>query len=52
MGLGLPIGTVQINVANFLGNIDNLYIDSLDDKGVITWKNTFDIARNYHELKL
>jgi len=52
MGLGLPIGTVQINITNFLGNVNNLYIDSLDNQGVITWKNTFDIARNYHELKL
>ena len=52
MGVALPIGSMHATLGDFIGNVDNIYIDSLDNKGVITWKNTFHIARNYHQLDL
>ena len=52
VGLALPVGTIKAKISDFLGSVKNIYIDSVDNKGVITWKDTFAIERNYHDLKL
>ena len=53
MGIALPIGSMSATLGDFLGNgLGSIYIDSVDNKGVITWKDTFKIARNFHQVDL
>lgn len=54
MGVVVPIGSMHATVGDFVGNgqVPNLYVDTLDNQGVITWKDTFEIARDYHKLNL
>ena len=53
MGLALPVGSLHATIGDFLGTgIGNFYVDSLDNKGVITWKDTFHIARDFHQVDL
>jgi len=53
LGMALPVGSVHATIGDFLGTgVGNFYVDSLDNKGVITWKDTFKIARNFHQMDL
>lgn len=53
MGLALPVGSLHATVGDFLGaGIGKFYVDTLNNKGVITWKDTFKIARNFHQVDL
>ena len=52
MGLVLPIGSVSASLKDVLGKVPNIYVDSLENKGVITWKDTFTIERKYHQVDL
>lgn len=54
MGVALPIGSMHATIGDFLGDgqVKNIYVDSLENTGVIAWKDTFDISRNYHPLDL
>ena len=53
LGLALPVGSVHATIGDFFGNgIGKFYVDSLDNKGVITWRDTFKIARNFHQVDL
>ena len=53
LGLALPVGSVYASIGDFFGaGVGNFYVDSLNNKGVITWKDTFKIARNFHQVDL
>ncbi len=53
LGLALPVGSVYASIGDFFGaGAGNFYVDSLKNKGVITWKDTFTIARNFHQVDL
>ena len=53
LGLALPVGSVYASIGDFFGaGVGNFYVDSLNNKGVITWKDTFNIARNFHQVDL
>ena len=53
LGLALPVGSVYASIGDFFGTgVGNFFVDSLDNKGVITWKDTFKIARNFHQVDL
>ena len=53
LGLALPVGSVYASIGDFFGaGVGNFYVDSLNNKGVITWKDTFTIARNFHQVDL
>ena len=56
MGIALPIGSMSATLGDFLGNgqVQNIYIDSLHSERVcvITWKDTFDITRDFHPMDL
>lgn len=53
MGLALPVGSFHATIGDFFGKgIGNFYVDSLNNDGVITWKDTFKIARNFHQVDL
>jgi len=54
MGIALPIGSMSFTIEDFLGSgLGNFYIDTIHDEqdlylDVITWKDTFNIERNFH----
>ncbi|MBO4689270.1 MAG: hypothetical protein J5621_00180 [Paludibacteraceae bacterium] len=52
MGLVLPVGSIKASLKDVLGKVPNIYIDSLNNMGVITWKDTFNINRKYHQVDL
>lgn len=53
MGLALPVGTITLTVSDFVGgDLKYLYIDSMDNKGVLTLKIDTSISRNYHQVDL
>lgn len=52
VGIALPIGSMHATVGDFIGDVQNIYIDSMYNKGVITWKDTFKIERHYHQVDL
>lgn len=49
LGMALPVGSIRATVRDFLGDVKHLYIDSLDNQGVLVWRDTFDIDRRYHK---
>lgn len=53
-GIALPIGTMRATVGDFLGgdNIENLYIDTLDNRGVFTYKGNYQRLLYYHDVDL
>lgn len=52
MGLALPVGNLRLTLNDLIGEVDGLYIDSLNNKGVLTWKFDTTTARYYHQLEL
>lgn len=54
MGIALPIGSMSFTLEDFFGTgLGNFYIDTIHDEqdlylDVLTWKDTFDISRNFH----
>lgn len=51
-GVALPVGSFRVTIKNIVGSVNNLYIDSLDHRGVLTWRDTFPDGRSYHKLDL
>ena len=54
MGMALPVGSMHMSVRDFIGGVQNLYVDSSNtlNKGVLTWKFDTLIARDYHNVHL
>ena len=53
MGLALPVGSIHATIGDFFGKgMGKFYVDSVDNHGVITWRDTFRIARNFHQVDL
>ena len=52
MGMALPVGTIKASIKDFIGNVQNIYVDTLNGQPVVAWKDTFSIARDYHHMDL
>lgn len=58
MGIALPVGSMHATIGDFFGTrIGDFYVDTIEEKdgghkGVITWKDTFKIARDFHPVDL
>ena len=52
MGMALPVGSIHMSLKDILGEVKGLYIDSVNNKGVLTWKMDTTIARYYHQMNL
>ena len=54
MGIALPVGSMSATIGDFLadGQVPNIYVDSLDNKGILTFKDTFSIDRKFHQVAL
>jgi len=52
-GLSLPVGSLHMSVGDILGTgAGNFYVDSLNNKGVLTWKDTFSVSRSFTKMDL
>ena len=52
LGLALPVGSLHVTIADLIGNVSNIYIDSIDHAGVLTWRDTFPDGRSFHKVNL
>ncbi len=54
LGVGLPIGSMTVTLGDMVGNaeIENLYVDSLNNRGVFVYKGTYDRNLTYHDVDL
>ena len=51
--LATPIGSVSATIGDFVGDGTwGIYIDTVKNHGVLTFKDTFTIQRNFHNLDL
>lgn len=51
--LATPIGHMSVSIGDFLGDgTMGIYVDTLEHKGVLTFKDTFTIARKFHDIDL
>lgn len=51
--IALPIGSVSATIGDLIGGIGhNVFIDSIRNKGVLTFRDTFTIEREFHNLDL
>ena len=54
MGLALPVGTMRATIGDFLGGdrVEGLYIDSMNNRGVFTYKGNYQKQLYYHNVDL
>lgn len=51
--IAMPIGSIKATINDFVGNGSwGISIDSLDNKGVLLFRDTISIARNFHTVEL
>lgn len=51
--LTIPIGTVKASLGDFVGDGRfGIYVDSLENHGVLTFKETFSIESHFHQVDL
>lgn len=50
LGLALPVGSVSAKLEDFIGKVNGLYIDTMENKPIIVWRDTFNITKKYHEF--
>ena len=51
--VALPIGSVSATIGDFVGNGTwGIFVDSLQNRGVLTFRDTFSISRKFHTLDL
>ncbi len=51
-GVALPVGSFRVSLKDIVGDVQNLYIDTVKNQGVITWRDTFPDGRSYHKVDL
>ena len=54
LNVAVPVGSMTVTINDILGTsgIEHLYIDTLDDQGVLVYKDTLSIKNNYHKIDL
>ncbi len=54
MGMALPVGTMSATIGDFLGGdqIEGLYIDSMNHRGVFTYRGNYTKQLYYHNVDL
>jgi hypothetical protein len=51
--VALPLGSVSATIGDFVGDGTwGIFIDSLNNKGVLTFRDTFSMSRKFHTLDL
>ncbi len=53
-GIALPIGSMSATIGDFLadGQVPNIYVDSLNSKGILVFKDTFRMEKKFHQVDL
>lgn len=49
LGMAMPVGTLNLTVGDFIGDVQNLYVDTT---GVLTYQIDTTISRYYHQVDL
>lgn len=53
LGLAFPVGTMRATIGDFLGgSVQNLYVDSVENNGVFTYKGSYERMLRYHDVDL
>lgn len=52
VGLTFPVGNVRMTLTDLVGEVEDLYVDSLEHKGVLAWKLDTAISRYFHQVDL
>lgn len=53
LGMAIPVGSLNLTVSDLIGsNIPGLYVDTLKNKGVLTFRMDTTISRYYHQVDL
>lgn len=53
MGVALPIGSMSASINDFMGgSIQNVYIDTVENYNVLTFRDTFRIEKKFHQVDL
>ena len=53
MGLTLPVGSMKMTLMDMLGDIDNLYVDTIPGReGVLVMKLDTSVSRYFHQIDL
>ena len=51
--LAFPVGTAKVTLGDFVGDGTwGIFVDSLDNTGVLVFKDTFGMSRNFHKVEL
>ena len=51
--LAFPVGTAKVTLGDFVGDGTwGIFVDSLDNTGVLVFKDTFGMARDFHKVEL
>ena len=51
--LAFPVGTAKVTLGDFVGDGTwGIFVDSLDNTGVLVFKDSFGMARNFHKVEL
>ena len=54
INLPVPVGSLKITTGDFLGmaSSQKIYVDTVDGRNLITWKDTFSMNRTFHPVDL
>lgn len=51
--VALPIGSLRATIGDFVGDGTwGIFVDSMHNKGVLTFRDTFQVSRNFHRVDL
>lgn len=54
LGIAFPVGSMSATIGDFLadGQVPNIYVDSLNNRGILTFKDTFSNDKKFHDVDL
>lgn len=54
LGVAVPVGSMRMTMGDVLGSdqVDGLYFDSLDNRGVLTYKGEYNRILTFHDIDL
>jgi hypothetical protein len=51
--VAIPVGSTKIEIGDFIGDGSmGIYVDSLNNRGVLTFRDTFSMTKNFHKVEL
>jgi hypothetical protein len=51
--VAVPVGSMRATIGDFVGDGTwGIFVDSMENKGVLVFRDTFSISRNFHKLDI